>query len=116
MTGYGKKHVQSAGLVEPRGSDNDFTPEFKQVIEDFLEKRRGGIVFFPLMMPKIEGWAESYIAGQTPLVWKSAARRGLPSDKVLIEECVCLLFEAVKNDPYAFKVDDVEVGIFALCP
>ncbi|KAI9055696.1 hypothetical protein LZ554_000639 [Drepanopeziza brunnea f. sp. 'monogermtubi'] len=108
VTGYGKKFVQEAGMVEPRGADNNFTPEFKAIVSNFLETKKGGVVFFPIVIPNYLGWAESYGPGDR-LVWKSGSRRDLPPDKIQIEQGKQLLFEDVKNGPTALKVDEAEV-------
>lgn len=115
VTGYGKLYVKGPGLVQPRDTKGNFTHDFEAVIEHFLEKRRGGVVFFPLHIPDYEGWGESYLSGR--LIYNSKSRiKGVIDDPIKIREGLELLFENLKDHPTNLNLEDTEVRTPAQSP
>jgi hypothetical protein len=66
VTGYGKEHVKEGGLIEPRKLLADgthyptFSRDFEALVDHFLIKLKAGILFFPVILPRYEGWDESF--------------------------------------------------------
>ncbi len=91
LTGYGKKHVTPDGLVQPRaGGLPGFTPRFRQVVEDFLVKHKGSIIFFPTILPGYTGWNSSFLDER--LQWNKE------EDRDAIREGLLHLIELIKKE------------------
>ena len=66
VTGYGKEHVKAGGLIEPRELLTDgtrsatFAKDFKEYVDHFLNQLKAGILFFPVILPRYEGWGKSF--------------------------------------------------------
>ena len=66
VTGYGKEHVKAGGLIEPRKLLPDgtlsttFTKEFQALVDRFLNRLKAGVLFFPVILPRYEGWDKSF--------------------------------------------------------
>jgi len=94
-SGYGESNVNDGYQIETRVQtlDHKIPPklceEFKKLVHNFLVERKGGVTFFPDIMPRYEGWEESYF--QDRLEWLRRAhqnkiRRGME----MLFECVNL--------------------------
>ncbi len=104
--------MKRPGLVQPRDTKGNFTREFEAVIEYFLERRKGGVVFFPVHIPDYEGWDESYLSGRLTYNSKSRTKEAM-DDPARIREGLQLLFENLKDHSTNLDLADTEVSAAA---
>jgi hypothetical protein len=111
ITGYGKQHVKADGLLEPRRVLADgtlstkFNEPFAKMVENFLEKLKAGVLFFPVHLPHHVGWDMSFWPDDR-LEWRSLVER----DE--IRGGILLMFEHIKNNGVTIDVTGAEVRAF----
>ena len=81
----GQANDFNALRVRRESDPETFTPKFNGLIDEFLVKCKGGILFFPLLIPDRKGYSSSF--AEDRLIWMSA------KDQPLIRNGMALLVE-----------------------
>ena len=103
---YGKRFLKDRYNIDPRirtpdgKLSPDFRDEFKGVVDEFLDSKKGGNIFFPDIMPLYPGWRDSYLPDR--LEWKRSGHQHK------IRRGIQLLFENIKENPDTLKSFDLD--------
>lgn len=107
-TGYGKLHVNQRGQLSPRVLRADgtkttqFAPPFTDMVDEFLDDRKGGTILFPSNLPGDPGWKDSF--WDLRLTWED--------NKEDIRKLIMLLFENIKdNGTGGVDLKDIETPV-----